>query len=395
MGIWRSIAGSVCIEVTSADIPGALKLLTENNILLQDITYKSDLCVCAMIRRADYAKTEELLTARGDACKPRKRLGIFWTLSGIKRRPLLFAGMLILLILTILIPSRILFIQVHGNETVPSHMITEKARMLGLYFGCSRSDIKGDQLKNLLLEALPELDWVGITTAGCVATIDVKEKNTNEQERNNANCVSSLVASCDGVVESITVTSGTALCQPGQAVYRGQVLISGYEDLGLLIKATDAEGEVYARTYRYIQAITPIISSARTFENGRETKFSLQIGKKLINFFQDSGISPIGCVKMYSKKFLTLPGGFQLPVALVTETLYHCDLKQQKNDIASFSWMKDFADSYICEQMIGGELISQNISSELLDEIFVLSAQYACREQIGQKRNEESLYHNG
>lgn len=395
MGVWRSLAGTVRIKITSADVPAALRLLTDRNILLQDITYETDLCVAVTVRRRDHKRLKQLLSARGDSCEYVSRWGLYWALEQIVHRPVFILGLTILLALTIYVPSRVFFVQVTGNTAVSSRLILEQTQKIGLTFGCDRKSIQSEQMKNALLEMIPELDWVGITTAGCVATVEVREKLTEEKKQEVQHTVSSLIASCDGVVESITVTSGTALCHPGQAVRRGQVLISGYEDHGLVIKAANAQGEIYARTYRYLQSVTPTESAVRTASQEVQTKFSLQIGKKLINFFKDSGISPTGCVKMYSKKYLTLPGGFELPLALVTETLYFCDLEPQCNTEDDFFWAEKLMDQYVRTQMLAGEVLQKKVSAELLDDIYVLSLEYACREQIGQIRVEENLNHNG
>lgn len=394
MGMWQSFAGTVSISITSADIPGALKSITDRNIFLKDVRYISDLSVSATVYRKDYKRVEKLLSGRGDRCDMSGRRGIVWSVRQVQRRPVLLIGIIILTALTVYVPSKVFFIQVKGNETVSSDRIIQTAYNNGLSFGSNRANIRNEQLKNCLLEEIPELDWVGITSSGCVATIEVRENLTKKMEEPISR-VSSLVAACDGVVESVTVTNGAPLCKPGQAVRRGQVLISGYQDHGLLIKATNAKGEIFAKTNRYLQVISPAVSNVRGAVERVSTKFSLQIGKNQINFFKDSGISPAGCVKMYEKKYLMLPGGFQLPVAFITEKTYYYHSQPVSDTISSFSWAEEFADQYILNQMIAGEVISKDQTWDTVGDLFVFSGEYACREQIGQKRIEESLKHNG
>lgn len=394
MGIWRSIAGTISIRITGADIPGTIKQITEYGIQLSDVVYISELTVTAAVHRKDFARVRSLLASRGDSCEISSKWGVVWSILQIQKRPVLVLGLLILMILTLYIPSRVLFIQVKGNENVETEKIVQALHHEGLYFGCSREKIRSEALKNSLLEKLPELDWIGITSSGCVATVEVRE-NYSEHSEEDPVIVSSLVAVCDAVVESVTATNGTPLCKPGQAVRRGQVLISGYQDHGLLIKASRASGEIYARTYRQLQVMMPAVSDVREQCGRVSTKFSLQIGKKQINFSKDSGISPAGCVKMYEKRYLTLPGGFQLPVAWITEKVYHCQSQTVPEAADSLSRAEEFADRYIRDQMIAGEVISKEQTSQRKDDVFILSVAYACREQIGQHRIEESLSQNG
>ena len=51
----------------------------------------------------------------------------------------------------------------------------------------------------------------------------------------------------------------SALCAPGQAVSKGQVLISGYTDCGLCVLSQRAQGEVMAYTGRSFSALMPSV----------------------------------------------------------------------------------------------------------------------------------------
>ena len=394
MDFWRSAGGSVRIKLTSADTAGALKLLTDRGVMLYDVKYEKELCVCFTIDRNRYFTVHRLLTDRGDQCAVVDKNGLYWIISRIRDRAVLVSGVAILIALSIFIPSRILFVLVEGNEQISDRQILQQLELCGLRFGSSRAAVRSEKLKNNLLECNDRLDWVGITTAGCVATVQVREKPAYKEDRQEE-IGTNIVAVCDGVIDSVTVTKGTGQCVPGQAVYRGQVLISGYEDHGFVIRATGAEGEIYANTYRQIQGVC-----LRKFISRREikrttVKFSLQIGKNRINFFQDSGISPPGCVKMYLEKQLTLPGGFLLPVSLIEERCVFYDMETENHEENSFFWAESYFDSRLRSQMNAGQILQRNTSTEMLEELYVLYGEYACFEQIGQKSIEEFVDHNG
>lgn len=388
-----SLQGMMRVRITSADIPGALRMLTEHSIILQDIESESDLCVLLTLSRKDFKKGRTLLEKHGDRFEPQRKYGLYWTLFSAKRRWLLLTGCLLLLFLTLYLPSKIYFFEVKGNHTIPDKWILEKAELSGLTFGCKRSAIKSEQIKNNILERVPELDWVGITTAGCVATIEVREKPIEEKIQNPSMYVSHIIANCDGVVDSVTVTKGTLLCKPGQAIEKGQILISGYEDCGLVIKATGAEGEIYGKTIRTINLFTPANGALKGEKNTSVKKYSLQIGKKLINFSKDSGISPSGCVKMYLRKYLTLPGGFQLPVSIICQELITCDVYDAEPFELDTQWLEHTAQQYVLNQMIAGEILLQQTAVQQNGDFYILKGAYACREQIGKTKFEE--FRNG
>ena len=386
----KSMGGQIRFIITSADIPGALQLLTDHNIILTDIHAESDLSVRITASKRDFQKGKDLLEKRGDRCEAASKYGLYWTLLTLKSRWLFVSGCLLILLLSIFIPSRLYFFKVTGNQQIPDLWILENAEACGLTFGCNRAAMKSEKLKNNILERIPELDWVGITTAGCVATIEVREKTLDDKTENNDYYVSHIVAACDSVVENITVINGTALSKPGQAVEKGQILISGYENCGFILKASRAQGEVYGKTIRTLSLYTPLERLHRGKKVYSEKKYSLQIGKNIINFSKDSGISPSGCVKMNSRKYLSLPGGFQLPIALVCQELCYYDtvISETQDDL---QWLEKAGTQYIISQMNAGEILLEQTTLMHTEEFYGLKGLYACREEIGKTKIEEIL----
>jgi sporulation protein YqfD len=299
--------------------------------------------------------------------------------------------MLFMLALTLYLPTRILFVEVDGNRIVETNRILEAAAQCGLGFGSNRRAIRSEQIKNQLLQQLEDLQWAGVNTYGCRAVISVKERKKEQNAQSNET-VTSIVAGRDGIIEHLTVHSGNRLCTPGQAVREGQVLISGYTDCGICIRAGRAEGEVFARTTRHLSCKYPVDFNMKGEITGSEKKISLLIGKKQINFFQDSGISTLGCDKMYLVKYMTLPGGFRLPLALVVQTQTNYELSSGTvNEEVAQQWLSCFARQYLTGQMIAGEIRGKTEQLERSNESLVLQGTYECLEMIGQTRFEE--YH--
>ena len=394
MEVIKPFKKNIRVKITSADITGFLKAATGHNLILQDIVSDDDLTIQVTITGAEYKKLTKIAQKRGDHCRPVRKWGVGWSFSRIKNRWLLIVGILFFVALTVFVPSRLFFFDVKGNNTVPKRWILEKAEQSGLQFGCLRSGVKSERIKNNLLLQIPELDWVGVTTAGCVATIEVKEKPAVEHTQMSRFAVGHIVAACDGVVEQMTVTNGMALCKPGQAVSRGQILISGFQDCGIIIKATEAEGEVFAKTFHPLQMVTPVLTDVRREKIYSERKYFIQIGKKLINFAKDSGISPYGCVKMYNRKYLTLPGGFELPVALICEEQIYYETECIDTPLTC-EWLDEAAKQYVLSQMSAGQILTAHTQTAENENLYTIIGAYACREQIGENRIEEILKTDG
>ena len=232
------LSGRLLVEITSADTVGLLNSC--RNICLHGVNYRDDLTFCLEIDHNDYKLLRNIAEKQGACVKIVSRFGLLWTLLGLLKRPVLVVFMAFLLCVSLFLPSRILFVSVEGNATVPTNEILEAASACGIKFGAMRRQVRSEKMKNALLQALPKLQWAGINTSGCTAVISVKEKTVKEHKEKSENCVSSIVAARDGIVQSITVYEGNPLSKVGQAVKAGQTLVSGYTDCGIVIRATQA-----------------------------------------------------------------------------------------------------------------------------------------------------------
>ncbi len=394
MGIIKSAAGTVRIRITSADLSGALTAILNNNISIFDVSHSGDLSADISLHRKDFTALNRLLSRRGEKVEILQEKGLYRIFNNILRRPVLCTFVLILLLLTLFLPSRILFIKVSGNSDVPTNYILEQAQECGIVFWASRREVRSESVKNRLLEEIPQLSWVGINTSGFVATIEVREREITDTEIEKPG-ISSIVALRDGIIQDITVTQGVGMCRVGQAVKAGQVLISGYEDLGILIRATRAQGEIIAQTKRDIQAVSLVSTLNRGEETHRQVKYSLIIGKKQIKLYKDSGISDTSCVKIYDKVDITLPGDNPLPVSLVREQWIYYNQDVVATSENSFDWMRSFSQEYMKSQMLAGTIHNEEISLQLVEDICVLQGNYACTEMIGHVRDEEIIQYYG
>lgn len=386
---------TVTLQIVSADIPGMLQDMLLHDIVATDLCTVDDLTVQLRIRAKDYAYLEKIVQKRGDHIKVLKNKSMSQIGKAVRKRPVMIVGMLLLLLISLYLPTRVLFVRVEGNSTVSSRLILQKAEECGIGFCGSRKNVRSEQVKNSLLNAIPQLQWAGVNTYGCVAVISVQEKSGTEKNEMTG-CVSSIVSTADGIITECTVRKGTALCHVGQAVRAGQMLVSGYTDCGLKVQAQAADAEITANTVRNLDMITPDSCMKRGQAIGCDRKISLQIGKKLINFYNGSGISDSTCVKMYSKKYLTLPGGLQLPVALVTvEYTYFTTGESGIASEEGSDLLNESARNYLRTQMIAGQIMQQDTVVLHQEDHYRLAGTFVCTEMIGRTIYEESLYTDG
>ncbi|MBQ9115910.1 MAG: sporulation protein YqfD [Clostridia bacterium] len=160
-------------------------------------------------------------------------------------------------------------VEVVGTQRVPMETLVSGLRELGVGEGSRISGIDAYAVSNALLAAHPELSWTSIDITGTTVTLTVRETVVGEKDEIGA--TSLMVASEDGVVESVLVYSGVAAVKPGCVVRAGDVLISGfisgsglqYEDTPTL-RVGKASGSVRAIVERSVTEYVPLHETVAT-----------------------------------------------------------------------------------------------------------------------------------
>lgn len=385
-GMYSFFKNRYLVRICCADPEYILTRLTAIGVTIRNVHPIDRFTLQLEISGECYAAATELINRSGGKTVVIRLSGPAAIFQLAARRSVLICGIALMLLLTILIPTRIFFVSVEGNDAISTELLLQNADQLGLSFGASRKSVRSEKMKNALLQAMPDLKWVGINTYGCTAVISVLERD--EADKDMPLRFGSIYATNDGIVSSITATKGTALCKPGQAISAGQLLISGYTDTGLVVRAEQAEGEVRAITQRKLEAIIPACNALRGEVSADKTRWALQFGKKRINLYIDSGNYDTGCGKIYKQYILTLPGGFQLPIALIKETTLRYSISNELYEPEQGA-MQQLLREYILRIMIAGKILHEEVSAAGQDDIYSLTGKYVCEEMIGKLRRIE------
>lgn len=389
MSFWKSLEGVVEAELTGADPGASLASINKQDIPLSRITWEDPLTVRFLCSRRYWKILSGLCEKRGDTLRFIGGTGLFYRGKALLSRPVLMWGIVVFLALTVILPTRVLFFRVEGNKTVPDRQILAAAEECGIRFGVSRRTVRSERMKNALLGVMPELQWAGINTAGCTAVISVREREPQTEKPADSG-IGSIAAVRDGYITSCTVTRGTALCSPGQVVKAGQILISGYTDCGIALQVTRASGEVFAESIHDFHAAAPMVQLACIEKEVPRHRYGLLLGKKRINFWKGSGISPATCGRMYAEYYMTLPGGFSLPVGIWVETLWDRNFSLQHRSIEVLEeGLRDYARTRVQEDTVAGTILREDVTFSQDGALCILKGKYLCSEMIGRVITEE------
>lgn len=390
MNFWQSVGGILKIQITCADSELFLNTLSDAGVFLQNIESQDCLTVQCQILRTDWNIISQICKKQGCSLHILKRRGIYWKKDQILKRPVIVLWLLCFALFAGMVPTRVFILEVDGNNRIPDRMILEAAQTCGIHIGASRRAIRSEKMKNALLTALPELQWAGINTFGCRAVISVKEREQAE-EINPFPEITSIIAARDGIVTQCTSVKGNPICNIGQAVKKDQLLISPYVNCGLSIKLVPAEGEVFAYTIRDYCVLAPDKHTVVHKNEEIQKRYSLIIGKKRVNLQNGSGISDTTYDRMYSEYYITLPGGYRLPICLAVERIIpRTALVTHTTKTVAEQILTSYSKNYVSSQMIAGNILSENHRITKGKDIWILDSSYVCNEMISRITTERN-----
>ena len=380
--------GYCSAEIRCADISGLLRNISNGGIALRNCVRIDELTVRVIFRSKDAAVLSKICSQRGGEWKVVESNSLRFGAKRIVSRPVIWTGFLFLILFSIVLPRRILFVSVEGNKAVPTSKIIDAARNCGLAFGVSGKGIRSEEIKNSMICLIPQLRWIGVNVRGCGATISVTEMNDRVDHRSG---ITNIVAAIDGVITDCTVVSGAVLCQPGQAVKRGEILVSGFSKDSLSAKGTRSSGEIFGNTIRDLKIVMPTTMNEKGKVIGRATRLFVLVGKKRLFFYNNSRISGATCDKMYKEYYVSLPNGVQLPFGLGFEQNVVYEDLTNVSDFAQITALKEAARSYLVDQMVSGEIRGASETIESKDGLMLISGVYICHELIGREELEDVL----
>lgn len=378
----RFLRGYYRIRIRGAAPEQALNRLTKERLLFWNIERIDDFTCDISIRKKDFPVVQELVSKIQDGAELLCEVGLLCHFRGLKRRKAFLAACLLIVITVYVLPSFIWCIRVEGNETIPSEKILYELQNLGIGFGTWGNSIVPQDLKNKMLNRIPQLEWLTVNHSGGLATVIVRERESAPPVVDRK-VVTNLVATQDCIITEMEILSGQAVCQVGQTVLEGQLLVSGYADLEHCIQATLSLGEVYGRTWRAQDAVTPATYERKSGDGTTHRRYSLILNGKRINFFQNSGIWGDGCDKMTVYHQLTLPGGYAFPIILVEETATERTLEPESlQREEALQILTEATKAATMDNMIAGEILKNNLKLQTAGGVYHLTGSYECHEMV-------------
>ena len=316
-----------------------------------------------------------------------ERSGLFSVASKYRMRFGFFAGALIFAVIIAASSLFIWDINVTGETSVSEDEVLSVLRDHGVYIGAYIPNVDTASAEVRLVIALNELSSASINLRGTVAEVIIREEKPKGSSEISA--PSNLVASRDGMIETIEIAGGIPTVKRGQIVKEGQLLVSGViNSQAVGYRLVRARGSVYARTTLQYRASVPLNSYEKTFTGNRKTQKSIKFFSKTVNLFSNSEISFEKYDTIEKERRVCLFGKIELPVFICEKTYEEYVLtpveltEKQAEEKAYREILKQSED-----ELKDAQILNRYVSSELKDGELVLSCDVECITDIAKEVN--------
>ena len=245
-----------------------LAVMRQEEIPLEDVQRTGRRTLRCQCRTADFPAVTQIAADKGWRIREVRpeRASAVW--SRWKARPGLWIGTLLALLFLLAGSQRVWRVEIAGAGPYQADLAAYLAEE-GIRPGMLRTGFDAAALEESLTWRYPETAWFHVYVSGMTLRVECTQGHPMPELVSGQ--PGDLVASRDGVVETIEVFAGTAAVRPGDIVRKGQVLIRGQErGRDESVSAVQARGSVTARCWRTVRVRVPL-EEVKNWETGRET----------------------------------------------------------------------------------------------------------------------------
>lgn len=243
----RFLRGYVHIRLISREPERFLYLCGHAGVELWDLLYGEhayEFCLSV----PDFFRLQPYCRKTGSRVLILKKYGMPFFLHRNRKRKAFFLGIFLAGALLFLLSGFIWNIHIEGNHANTTREILNYLETLKIVHGTPKSTIDCPGLAAELRREFPDMIWVSAKIQGTRLILEIKENEDSYEVPSgevpaDAEAPTDLIATKDGIVQSVVTRRGTPQALPGSEVKKGDVLVSG------MLEITDDSGEVASRRY--------------------------------------------------------------------------------------------------------------------------------------------------
>ena len=223
------IRGYVTIKVWGYSTERLLNLCGNHDILVWDIVNHGDYDTMNISVRGFFA-LKPLLKKTGTRAAVLKKYGLPFFMSKMQKRKMFVAGLLCCLVFWMLTAGYIWNIEIVGNYALTEDVLLDYLEEQDVHVAMKKSRLQIEELEKALREDYDIITWTSVQLRGTTLYIYMKENEMpvyDQADQAGEETGMDLVATRSGVVSYMITRSGVPQVAPGDAVEKGDILVSG------------------------------------------------------------------------------------------------------------------------------------------------------------------------
>lgn len=324
----RYLKGYVHIRVEGYSPERFLNLCGSHDILLWGIENKGG--AYEMYVSVDgFRQLKPLVKKTGTRLAIDEKSGLPFFLHRYRKRKMFFIGIALCLGLMFFLSRFLWNIHIDGNYSRSTDVILTYLDATGVRHGIPKAKIDCEQIEADIRKEFDDIIWASAEIRGTRLILSVKENTDTDlnaqQKAEEQSDPTDLCAKADAVVTKIVTRSGVPAVKAGDAVKKGDLLVSGrievLDDAGEVAayQYCAADSDIYGKTYYAYEDEFPMKHTVRTYTGAERKKAYAEVFDKIFSF----GLGKVpyahfDCIT--SETQLKLGESFYLPVRFGTYT---------------------------------------------------------------------------
>lgn len=383
------IFGYCIVEAQRSDIERIINFCNANSIIYSGIKLDDGLARFS-VALAHKKRFLKLCSAHQTEVTIIAHKGFPSLLIRHRRRAGLLVGALIGICFLIFSSGVVWDIRIDGARTVSEREILSTLKECGLYVGASTKSIDSDVLETRALILSDKISWISVNLSGTVANVEIRELE-EPSESEDGILYSNIVAAKEGVIVGFEEISGSPVVKIGDAVSKGQLLISGIVgDEQTPMRLMRADGRVLAEVSEEIEIKIPQKYIKKITNKVLNEEKSLIFFENEIKFFSNCRNYTSSCDKIdIIESFYTI-NGKKLPFATKTlKRIEYTELELEYTEAELQSIAKERLFRYIDEEYKDAQILAQSFYGTIENGIYILRCKIDCIKNIAELKEIE------
>ena len=236
--IIRWILGYVSFSVDAQNAKILLNLISRNKLKIWDISTINDLMISKVLS-SEFKSILHLSKVNNIKINLIDKKGFRFLCLKYRNRKGILIGLVLLFTLFKILSSYIWKVEICGDCEANYSQIMEASRKNGIFIGAKKKNIDSKVVNQNIMSMVHDISWISVNIQGCKASVLVK--NRDEEPKFDSDTPNDIRSSCDALITRMETFSGTPLVKQGDAVLKGQILVSS-----LVVDANGNENSVHA-----------------------------------------------------------------------------------------------------------------------------------------------------